>query len=355
MDTKIYTNDFKELPNFLEFIEADMEKVFGSKGVFIVIDIFNLTMINGAYGSDIGDSCIKGVCHSINNVVKAHQGTHGFRFGNNDFIITLPGGGNIEAERIYSEVEEEFKNMVEDLVFSGVKLNKFTLEYSEEIHCVEDFYELLFNNVSVLGETKEASRRIIRHIIGTFTTNIRKTVTSYINANNLALRDDISGLSNHRAAKLFLSNTIEEYSKNKKGFAVMFIDGDNLKRYNKISYEAGNQMIRNLSQIITNSIRNEDKVFRWLSGDEFLVVLKGISEEFSLKLAERVRESVEKQTEHCIYPTTISIGIAHYPCDGGTIEEVISKSEIANSWAKNIGRNKVVRWNSAIGINEEAF
>jgi len=289
---------------------------------------------------------IQVICKSIKNVISMYDNCYGYRFGNNDYIITLPNWGSEKVEELSSKVEEEFNKNIDDLSFSIAELNKFAFEYNQQIDCVEDFYELLSNNASILGESKEATRRIIRHIIGTFTNNIRNTLASYKNANNLALKDDVSGLYNHRAGKLLLSGLINEYTKNQKGFAVMFIDGDNLKRYNKISYEAGNQMIRSLSQIITNCIRDNDKVFRWLSGDEFLVVSKEINKESALKLAERIRKAIEEHTKEFIYPTTVSIGIAHYPSDGSSIDEVINKAEKANSYAKDTGRNKSIMWDN---------
>ena len=351
--SNMYINSSSGLPNFFDFIEADVNKIFGENGKFIIFNIFNLTMVNERYGRDIGDICIKGICESISNVVSRYVNVYGFRFGKNDFMITLPNYQPSNINEIVIEVKEEFKKIMDVLGFSSAELNHSALEYSEKIECVEDFYELLFNNAPFLGESKEATRRIVRHIIGTFTSSIRTTISSYNNANTLALKDDISGLSNHRAGKLFLSGLIEEHSQKRRGFTVMFIDGDNLKRYNKISYESGNEMIRNLSQIISNSIRQEDRVFRWLSGDEFLVVLKEVDKNSSLKLAERIRESVEIQTKECIYPTTISIGLAHYPSDGTSIEDIITKAEKANSYAKDIGRNKVVKWESIIEIIEE--
>lgn len=341
-----YTNDFKGLPNFFDFIEADINTIFGNKGFFILLNIFNLSKINEEYGIDIGDISIKCVIDSVNSVVIRYKYIYGFRFGSNDFIITLPGYEKSMVNKITTEVEEEFKKEISKLSFSNIKLNNCILEYNHQISDIENFYELLFNNANSFDETKNNSR-LIRHIVHTFTNNIKNTLSSYNTANNLAYTDDITGIPNHRAGRYFINNLVEEYSYN-NGFAVLFIDGDNLKRYNNISYEAGNNMIKSLSQIISNSIRHEDKVFRWLSGDEFLVVLKGADEKNSLKLAERIREEVEKQTLSCIFPTTISIGVSHYPSDGNAIEEIINKAEKANSYAKFTGRNKVIRWNASL-------
>ncbi|ERI95262.1 diguanylate cyclase domain protein [Clostridiales bacterium oral taxon 876 str. F0540] len=338
-------NNLVGIPNFFDFIEADINKVFGKKGFFIVFNVFNLFQINEEYGNNVGDLCISGLTQSINSAISKHHNLYGFRFGENDFIIILPNCKLSNVNEIISEVQENFRKYICILKLSGIDLYKFHLEYNKNINTVEDFYEFLLKNALKVSENEESIDRIVKHFVWTFVRNIRST-------SSLALKDDVSGLSNHRAGKLFLSGLIDEYAYNQKGFAVMFIDGDNLKRYNKISYEAGNQMIRNLSQIITNCIREKDKVFRWLSGDEFLVVSKGINKESSLKLAERIRKDIEEQTKKFVYPTTVSIGIAHYPSDGSSIDEVINKAEKANSYAKDAGRNMCVIWDRILKTND---
>lgn len=336
------------LPNFFDFIEADVNEIFDKSGAFIVLNIFDLRIINEKYGNGTGDLCIVNLTQAIINIISRYPNIYGFRFAENDFIITLPNYSLSDIHEIISGVEEEFEKSMQILGLSDIKLYKYSLEYSQNINTIEDFYEYLLKSTLKVGENEEGTDRIIQHLVWTFTRNIRSIST-------LALKDDVSGLSNHRAGKLLVSNLIKEYSQCEKGFAIMFIDGDNLKRYNQISYEAGNKMIRNLSQIISNSIRDKDKVFRWLSGDEFLVVAKEVDNEKCVKLAERVRAAVEKQTLNCIFPTTISIGIAHYPTDGAVIEDIINNAEKANSYAKNMGRNKVIKWENTLENKTRLF
>jgi diguanylate cyclase (GGDEF)-like protein len=341
-------HEIKELPNFFDFIESDVSLIFGKQGSFLILNIFNLMSINEKYGGNFSDICIKHISHSIVKVIAHHDNIYAFKFGNNDFIITFPNSKVSELSEILVEIKLCFNSALFNQNLEFVQLDSFIVEYNEEINSIEEFYELLFAKASIRDEDKLAPKRMIKHVIGTFTKNIRDTLSSFRYANNLALTDDVSGLSNHRAGRQFVSQLIKEYNSNNKGFSVMFVDGDNLKRYNKISYEAGNQMIRDLSSIISDSIRSEDKVFRWLSGDEFLVVLKGADKESCLKLAERVRQSVETKTQEFIFPTTISIGIASYPSDGASLEELIGKAEKANSRAKDMGRNRVIRWDTSM-------
>lgn len=337
----VYGNYSSVSPNFFDFLEADISKIFGEKGAFIVFNVSNSKNEND-------ELYIESVFKLIRNVISKYSSVYGFILGTNDIIITFPNYNFTDIEKISYKVEVSLNNIMKTIEKPYLQLNKFTLKYNQNINSVEDFYELLFDNVMKQEESKEVSRVKLKSIINMFTNNIRNTLRSYKYANELAFIDDVSGISNHRAGKLFLSKLMEEYVESRKGFAIMFIDGDNLKRYNNISYEAGNQMIRNLSSIIKSSIRREDKVFRWLSGDEFVVVLREIDGQDISKLAERVRRSVEMQTKNYIYPTTISVGVTHYPSDGETFNDLINKAEKANAYAKSIGKNRVIKWNSSM-------
>ncbi|MBK1811116.1 GGDEF domain-containing protein [Clostridium sp. YIM B02505] len=337
----VYSNCSSVRPNFFDFLEADISKIFGEKGAFIVFNVYNSKNEND-------ELYIESIFKLVRNVISTYSNVYGFILGTNDIIITFPNYNLTDIEKISCKVEVSLNNIMKIIEKPYLQLNKFTLKYNQNINSVEDFYELLFDNVMKQEESKEVSRVKLKSIIHMFTNNIRNTLHSYKYANELAFIDDVSGISNHRAGKLFLSKLIEEYMENRKGFAIMFIDGDNLKRYNNISYEAGNQMIRNLSTIIKSSIRCEDKVFRWLSGDEFVVILKDIDGQNTLKLAERVRKAVQVQTKNYIYPTTISVGVTHYPSDGKNVNDLINRAEKANAYAKSIGKNRVIKWNSSM-------
>ncbi|SCN21707.1 hypothetical protein N3C_0378 [Clostridium sp. N3C] len=50
------------------------------------------------------------------------------------------------------------------------------------------------------------------------------------------------------------------------------------------------------------------------------MVFKDIDKKDSIKLAEKVRKAVEKETKNCLYPTTISVGVAHFPSDDNYME-----------------------------------
>jgi diguanylate cyclase (GGDEF)-like protein len=160
-------------------------------------------------------------------------------------------------------------------------------------------------------------------------------------AQRLSQHDDVSGLPNHRAAQAQLQRTVRRHTRSNQPFAVFFIDGDNLKRYNDEGYEAGNRMITRLAHTIQEGLRPTDYVARWLSGDEFLAVLPEADTESAVVVAERLRKAVEDEFHGARIPVTVSIGVAVYPQDGTTAGTLIDRAVASNATAKKAGKNRV--------------
>ena len=343
----LYKDHLTGRNNFFSFIQSDFYKMFGNKGAVLIIDIANFMKFNDKFGRNNGDLSLKSVSDAISKVLPVDCEALIFRTHGDEFTIIFPNEMHIYEENICNLIKKEYKILMNGYGFYDVDIHTLILNYESGINSIEEYYELLVkNSLNQSGQTEDkfSGDRLLRHIIGGITNRVRDTLSYYKDAYDFALIDDVSELANHRAGKAFLTNLLDEYKTNNLGFSVLFIDGDNLRRYNEISYESGNEMIRKLGQIITSAVRNEDKVYRWLSGDEFLVVLKGTNEINAFKLANRIREDVEEQTRDLVYPTTISIGFACYPNDGLGIEEIINKAEKANALAKSSGKNKVVKW-----------
>ena len=198
--------------------------MFEKKGTFIVFNILNLTEVNDNYGREVGDLCIEGISQALLRLTLEYSNIFVFRFGLNDFITIIPEFLHVDTEIITSRIEVQFLEYMDNLGFKTFELNKLIINYNEEITSVEEFYEVLLNNVLVQTKNEGcsySSKRLLRHVTDTFTRNIRNTLSIYNNACELALKDDISGLHNHRAGKAFLVNLIEEYKMQKTGFSVL--------------------------------------------------------------------------------------------------------------------------------------
>ena len=120
------------------------------------------------------------------------------------------------------------------------------------------------------------------------------------------------------------------------------IDGDNIRIYNSINYAAGDEMIRDMSFVFKDTLRPNDFVARWRTGDEFIAILHDTPIEGAKIVGERLRLAVKEVSRSWRFPVTISIGVATYPTHGDYMDTLIDKAESANKRAKEQGKNQVV-------------
>lgn len=343
----IYIDPLTCLPNFFEFIESDYEEVFGEKGVILIFDIAKMMMVNQNFGRSAGDLHIKALAEVILEKFTKYDQVAVFRTNGDEFTVIARDGEASDIEAACDEVKLAYTSCMKSRGFIDAKVNTLIMYYNEGIKSVEQYYEVLLKDSHDQGEKEQGKfnrENLFKNIIGGVINRVKETLSYYDNACSMAFVDDISGLPNHRAGKMLLTDLLENYKLKSKGLSLLFIDGDDLKRYNNISYETGNDMIRRLSGIIAETLRSEDKIFRWLSGDEFLIVLEEAEESKVLRVAERIRQTVEIKTKSWIHPITISIGVSNYPRDGKCITDLIEKAERANVCAKEAGKNKVFVW-----------
>jgi diguanylate cyclase (GGDEF)-like protein len=158
----------------------------------------------------------------------------------------------------------------------------------------------------------------------------------------LSTSDALTGLYNRRYLTQRLSEELVRSYRHKGSFSVLMGDVDEFKKYNDaFGHPAGDEVLKKVAGILLNSTRSVDCTARY-GGEEFAVLLTGTSGEVAAEVAERIRARVEGQEFHG-RKITISIGLAEFPADGETADEVISSADEALYAAKRAGRNQVVR------------
>ena len=125
---------------------------------------------------------------------------------------------------------------------------------------------------------------------------------------------------------------------------MFFIDVDNFKKYNDLhGHQAGDGLLVEAANLLTNSIReNIDSVFRY-GGDEFVILLPHLPAAQALSVAERICSKFDLLK---FEPTSLSIGIARFIEKSGTIEQdiqdMIQRADSAlYSAKKDPGKNLV--------------
>lgn len=180
----------------------------------------------------------------------------------------------------------------------------------------------------------------MRHLASRLVEQIRETVEHLKASRRMAYTDDVSGLPNHRAARYLIAQNLTNVEN--PVLSLLFVDGDDLKKYNEnLGYQAGNEMIRKLGAILSGATLPGELVARWLSGDEFMVVLPGYSKEEALEKAKALCASVREESACWTYPITVSIGVATYPDDADSVDALVAAAEEANALAKCEGKNRV--------------
>ena len=128
-----------------------------------------------------------------------------------------------------------------------------------------------------------------------------------------------------------------------KNLSILFFDLDNFKKVNDTyGHATGDTVLREVSQVIAESMREGDIVARW-GGEEILAMLLGANESDAKIKAEQIRKKVQKISFVSVpgLKITISVGVANTN-EGVSRTELIARADKALYLAKESGRNKVV-------------
>lgn len=158
-----------------------------------------------------------------------------------------------------------------------------------------------------------------------------------------ALHDSLTGLYNRHIDEI-LEKEISRAKRESTVISMVMIDIDHFKSINdKYGHQYGDFLLRVFSQFISKSIRKEDYAARF-GGDEILLAFPGMNQISALKKAEEIRVNFEKlviQDGYHEVHATITIGVATYPQNGQTVDEVLRSADRALYAAKAAGRNQV--------------
>ena len=169
----------------------------------------------------------------------------------------------------------------------------------------------------------------------------------------LAITDPLTGLYNRR----FLDDRLqEEFSRGERqqqNFCIILADLDSFKIYNDIcGHLAGDNALRKTADLMRRSAREMDVVTRY-GGEEFCLILPNTSKKESVFVGERIRRAIEAESfpgeSHLpLGRLTISIGVATFPADGVTANELIHAADLALYHAKSLGRNRLVLYEPSL-------
>lgn len=161
----------------------------------------------------------------------------------------------------------------------------------------------------------------------------------------MAVKDSLTGIYNHGLLVELLDKEISKQQR--KGYDICFvmIDIDYFKKVNDTyGHAAGDTILKELANILSNSIRKSDIIGRY-GGEEFGIILSDIKQVDACQLCERIRQNVENYSfivDNNLIHVTISIGICYKRAnDKMTCIQMIKIADNSLYTSKAKGRNRV--------------
>jgi len=160
-----------------------------------------------------------------------------------------------------------------------------------------------------------------------------------------ATRDSLTDLWNRRAFRDLAQSAISLCARKKESIAFATMDLDHFKEINdRYGHEAGDEILRLFARTASSALRPYDILARF-GGEEFALLLPGITLESALAVTERVRSALESARlplDSGEIGITVSIGLVVRPAsESGTLDELYRAADAALYRAKEAGRNRV--------------
>lgn len=205
---------------------------------------------------------------------------------------------------------------------------------AEVIHLSTSLRSLLLRIGFVERLTQEAEQKAAEEA--------RKFADDIASLRKLAETDPLTNLLNRRAFMEAGADAMRYFQRYARPIATLVIDIDHFKRVNdEHGHAAGDTVIRRAGELIAQTLRETDKVARF-GGEEFVVLLREVSEQDAHVLAERIRLVIAESTipfDGKDLGVTVSIGCAAVSGHDRDVEELIERADRALYTAKSAGRN----------------
>jgi diguanylate cyclase (GGDEF)-like protein len=171
-------------------------------------------------------------------------------------------------------------------------------------------------------------------------------IAAFLATERNAVTDGLTGLYNRQFFDSSMRRETKRAERYSLTFSLVLLDLDNFKEVNdRYGHQVGDEALSACSQIIRRSVREIDVPCRY-GGEEFALILPETEREGAYIVSERIRWDVEElfqnQTirEHRL-DLSVSGGVAIYPIDSSSEEELVAMADQALYRSKDAGKNRV--------------
>ncbi len=246
------------------------------------------------------------------------------------------------ASELYEDVQKILKSVNEhdrEISKGGSRLEELSSEVSS--NDIKNILNMIMREVESL---KDVNRKFIRKLEEQ-RDEIEKLKAELKRAKEEANIDPLTGLRNRRSFERALAEFFRDYGKFGYPFSVIVLDLDNFKRINDTyGHMAGDKVLKEIGNILKNYLRAKDVPAR-TGGEEFAIILPGITKEEAMKVAERLRKVIANYTvdyEGIKINPTASFGVAEVSQGVSSAEDVLKRADENLYKAKSAGKNMVV-------------
>ncbi len=238
---------------------------------------------------------------------------------------------------------------------SGITLHqaKAALAQTESVEekvqeCADELHEVTEALAQEIGDRDELNRELketeqklsaTKHILSNTQDNLANAHEVAEEATQRTLRDFVTGIPNRELFNDRLEQAIALAERSGWILAVMFIDLDKFKLINDTyGHAVGDRVLQGAAQRLNEQVRSGDTICRY-GGDEFLYLLVNPQSTANIeRVARKVIDSVSQILLVNDLALTIkpSVGIALYPSDGNTGQELVANADAAMYRAKKI-------------------
>ena len=181
---------------------------------------------------------------------------------------------------------------------------------------------------------------------------LRAAAIRFSRAEVEAITDGLTGLYNHRYLHERLEEELVRCGRGGGELSVLFCDCDHFKEYNDAhGHKTGDAALGRIARIFEANSRRTDLAARY-GGEEFVLALVDTGAAGARVVAETLRREIEEASGRRGRPLTVSIGVATFPDDAGSRDELLDKADWAMYAAKRAGRNQVLAFSDGLVRNE---
>lgn len=160
----------------------------------------------------------------------------------------------------------------------------------------------------------------------------------------LADHDPLTNLFNRRRFQHEFERILGTAERYHRQGALLYFDLDQFKYINDTcGHKTGDILLQLIADTLRQVVRSSDLIAR-LGGDEFALVLPEADEEGAKQLAEKIfrnLQAIDFKMGNQTYKITVSIGIALFPSQGTTVQDLLTNADLAMYQAKEAGRGRI--------------